>query len=430
MSDGVVAEAAEATEAAEAAEAAGASGAPAAPQGSGTPGARPGPGSLAPAFVAGLVTAVVGFASSFPLVIAGLRAVGATQAQAASGLLVLSLLMGAACIVFSLRHRIPITIAWSTPGAALLIGVGHSHGRYALTLGAFAVAGALTVLTAASKTLTRWIAAVPAPVSAAMLAGVLLPICLAPVQAAVQVPRLALPAIAVWVVLGRFARRWAVPAALAVALLGILLDPGTRGHVSGGLKPELVFTAPAFGLGSVVGVAIPLYLVTMAAQNLTGITVLRSFGYEPPVREVLAGTGAATVAGAPFGGIAVNFAAISAALAAGPDAHRDPARRWVASTTAGVLYLVFGLTAAAATSLLVAAPPVLIEGVAGLALLGALGGALTSALADAPRREAALATFAVTASGVTVAGIGSPFWGLLTGLVLLGIGWQPSASKR
>lgn len=386
-------------------------------------------GSVTPALVAGLVTAVVGFASSFPLVVAGLRAVGATAGQAASGLLVLSLFMGAACIVFSLRHRMPITVAWSTPGAALLVGVGHSHGRYALTLGSFAVAGALTVLTAASRTLTRWIAAVPAPVSAAMLAGVLLPICLAPVQAAVHLPRLALPAIVVWVVLGRFARRWAVPAALAVALLGIMLDGQTRGHVSGGLVPKLVFTTPAFSLGGIVSVAIPLYLVTMAAQNLTGITVLRSFGYEPPFREVLAGTGALTVAAAPFGGIALNFAAISAALSAGPDAHRDPARRWIASTTAGVLYLVLGLTAAAATSLLVAAPPLLIEGVAGLALLGALGSSLGSALADDRRREAALATFAVTASGVTVAGIGSAFWGLLTGLALLAWGWKPSAAR-
>jgi benzoate membrane transport protein len=228
-----------------------------------------------------------------------------------------------------------------------------------------------------------------------------------------------LPALAVWVVLGRFAKRWATPAALAAAFVGLALDPSTRGHLTGGLLPTLTVTAPRFDIGTLISLALPLYLVTMASQNLAGIAVMRSYGYEPPIREVLMGTGAATTLGAPFGGIAINFAAITAALAASPDSHRDPRRRWIAAATAGVLYVVLGLGAAAATALLIAAPPLLIEGVAGLALLPALGGALTTALSDTRYREPATAAFVTTASGITVAGIGAAFWGLLVGLALL-----------
>ncbi|MEY9933337.1 benzoate membrane transport protein [Catenulispora sp. GP43] len=382
---------------------------------------------LGPTFGAGVVTALVGFTSSFAVVIAGLRAIGATERQAASGLLVLSVSMGIAGIVFSARHRMPISIAWSTPGAALLvsIGAGRAHAGhggasgYREALGAFAVAGLLTVVTGFSRTLTRWIASIPAPISAAMLAGVIAPICLESAQAAVRLPKLALPAIAVWVLLGRFAKRWATPAALATAFIGLALDPSTRGHLTGGLLPTLTVTTPSLHIGTLISLALPLYLVTMASQNLAGIAVMRSYGYEPPIREVLMGTGAATTLGAPFGGIAINFAAITAALAASPDAHRDPRHRWIAATTAGALYVLLGLGAAAATALLIAAPPLLIEGVAGLALLPALGGALTTALTDTRYREPATAAFVTTASGVTVVGVGAAFWGLLVGMALL-----------
>jgi benzoate membrane transport protein len=337
--------------------------------------------------------------------------------------------MGGSAIVFSVRHRMPISIAWSTPGAALLVSVGagraHSgHGGasgYREAVGAFAVAGLLIAVTGFSRTFTRWIASIPAPISAAMLAGVIAPICLESAQAAVHLPRLALPAVAVWIVLGRFAKRWAVPAALAAAFIGLALDPSTRGHLNGGLLPTLTTVTPRFDLGTLISLAIPLYLVTMASQNLAGIAVMRSYDYEPPIREVLMGTGAASTLAAPFGGIPINFAAITAALAASPDSHRDPRRRWIAATTAGGLYVLLGLGAATATALLIAAPPLLIEGVAGLALLPALGGSLSTALSDTRYREPATAAFVTTASGVTVAGVGAPFWGLLIGLGLLGI---------
>ncbi|MFL6111923.1 MAG: benzoate/H(+) symporter BenE family transporter [Catenulispora sp.] len=384
---------------------------------------------LGPTFGAGAVTALVGFSSSFAVVIAGLRAVGASEKQAASGLFTICVLMGVCGIVFSVRHRMPISIAWSTPGAALLVSVGagrtHSgHGGaagYREVLGAFVLTGILLAVTGFSRTLTRWIAAIPAAISAAMLAGVIAPICLESAQAAVHLPRLALPAIGVWVVLGRFAKRWAVPAALAAAFIGLAFDPATSGHLTGGLLPTLAATGPRFDVKTLISLAIPLYLVTMASQNLAGIAVMRGYGYEPPIREVLLGTGAATTLGAVSGGTPINFAAITAALAASPDSHRDPGRRWIASTTAGALYITLGLGAATATALLIAAPPLLIEGVAGLALLPALGSSLTSALSESRYREPATATFVTTASGVTVAGIGAAFWGLLIGLGLLAI---------
>jgi len=366
---------------------------------------------------AGVVAAVVGSTSSFAIVVAGLRAVGADQAQATSGLLTLCVAMGVLGIGLGLRYRQPISIAWSTPGAAMLVAAGAQPGGYRYAVGAFVIAGALYLLTGLSARLGRLIAAIPTPIAAAMLAGVLLQICLAPARAAVQLPSLALPVIAVWLLLTRFARRWAIPGALLTALAGIAWHPATHiSYSAADLLPAPTFTAPAFSAGALIGLAVPLYLVTMASQNLPGAAVLATYGYRAPLRPVLLTTGTATALGAPFGGFSVNLAAITAALAAGPEAHPSPARRWIASVTAGGVYLLFGLCAGSATLLLAAAPPLLIEAVAGLALLGALAGALSSALADPERREAAMVTFAVSASAITVAGISAPFWGLLAGL--------------
>jgi benzoate membrane transport protein len=366
--------------------------------------------------LAGIVAALVGFASSFAVVLAGLRAAGADDRQAASGLLVLCLASGLVALVLGLRHRIPISIAWSTPGAALLLSTGPPSGGFPAAVGAFAVCGLLVVVAGLVPAVGRLIALIPVPVAGAMLAGVLLELCLAPVRALAEVPLLAAPAIVVWALVGRFARAWAVPAALAVAAIAIALTgPGLAGVA---IAPELVWTTPAFDPATVVGVGLPLFLVTMAAQNVPGAAVLAQYGYRAPMRPVLTATGLATIACAPFGGHAVNLAAISAALAAGPDAHPDPRRRWVASVTAGLGLAVLGLGAGLATALLVLSPPVLIEGVAGLALLGALGGALSSAVAEPDGREAAAVTFVVTAAGVGFLGIGAAFWGLVAGAVM------------
>ncbi|MCQ4041355.1 benzoate/H(+) symporter BenE family transporter [Streptantibioticus rubrisoli] len=373
---------------------------------------------LAQPLTAGVVTAVVGFSGSFAVVVSGLRAVGADQRQAVSGLLALCTAMGLLAVGLSMRHRQPISIAWSTPGAALLVATGRQPGGYPHAVGAFAVTGILLAVTGMWGRLGRWVTGIPAPLASAMLAGVLLPVCLAPVRAAVTVPSLALPAIVTWAVLTPFARRWATPAALVVAVgsLVVLRHPQLGSFAR--LLPTVTAVRPTLSTGALIGIALPLYVVTMAAQNVPGIAVLGQFGYRPPTRSILVSTGAATTLCAPFGGYALNLAAISAALAAGPDAGPDPKRRWIAAATAGITYLGLGLTAGVSTALLTAAPPLLIDAVAGLALLGTLGSALAAAVADAEAREAAVTAFAVTASGINVLGIGSAFWGLVAGLGL------------
>ncbi|SCG70825.1 benzoate/H(+) symporter BenE family transporter [Micromonospora halophytica] len=367
--------------------------------------------------LAGVVTALVGFASSFTVVLAGLRAVGAGEAQAASGLLAVSVASGLCALWLGLRHRMPISIAWSTPGAALLVATGPVPGGWPAAVGAFLVCGVLIVAAGLFPALGRAVAAIPGPVAAAMLAGVLLPLCTAPVRALVEVPRLAVPVIVTWLVLHRFARRWAVPAALVVAVAAIAIT--TSGGGVGSLRPVVELTPPAFTVPAVVGLALPLFLVTMAAQNVPGTAVLRGYGYRPPLGSALRATGLASALGAPVGGHAVNLAAITAALAAGPDAHPDPDRRWIASVTAGLGLALLGLGAGVATALVLLSPPVLIEAVAGLALLGALATAVASAVADPESREAAVVTFVVTASGVSLFGVGGAFWGLLAGWLML-----------
>ena len=378
--------------------------------------------------IAGLVTAVVGFTSSFVLVLTGLRAVGADPEQAVSGLLLLCVAMGGLAIGLGLRYRQPISIAWSTPGAALLVSAGAQHGGYGYAVGAFLVASLLITLTGLWTRLGTLVSAIPVPLATALLAGVLLPLCLAPVHAAVQLPTLALPVVAAWAMLTRYARRWATPGALVVTVLVLLLRHPAASGPAVSLLPTLTFTTPAFSAGALAGVALPLYVITMAAQNVPGFAVLTHFGYRPPTRPILLSTGLASAAASVGGGYMVNLAAITAALSAGPDAHPDRGRRWIASVTAGAIYVLLGLTAGLSAALLTAAPPLLVEAVAGLALLGTLGSALASALTAEAGREAAVITFVVTASGMTAFGIGAPFWGLLAGLAAHALFRRPAAA--
>lgn len=368
--------------------------------------------------VAGLVAAIVGFASTFAVVLQGLRAVGATTGQAASGLVALCVAMGVTAIVIGFTTRIPVSIAWSTPGAALLVSAGSVDGGFRAAVGAFLLCAVLIAVSGFWSRLARAIAAIPPAIAAAMLAGVLLQLCVAPVRSMDQLPWLTAPVLATWLVLSRIARAWAVPAALVVAIVAILVDRPVHLGPAHDLLPHLSATTPTFTAGAIIGIAVPLFVVTMASQNVPGMTVLQSFGYRPRLRPLLLGTGAASAAGASFGAHAINLAAITAALCAGPEAGADPERRWIASVSAGFAYLVLGLVAAVATAFVAASPVVLIEAVAGLALLGALGSALAVAAADERLREPAVVTFAVSASGVVALGISSAFWGLLAGLTL------------
>jgi benzoate membrane transport protein len=377
-------------------------------------------------YLAGAVTALVGFTSSFTVVLAGLRAVGASEHQAASGLLTVSVIMGLLAIVAGMRYRMPISIAWSTPGAALLVATGMPRGGFGTAIAAFGICGVLTVVTGVVAPLRRLVLSIPKPVANGLLAGVLLQLCLVPVTTMVHRPGLTIPIVVTWLLLMRFARRWAVPAAMAVALVEIVSASGHAGLAGHSLSPSLTVAAPTMSVQAVT-LGVSLFIVTMASQNVPGIAVLDGFGYQPPMRQVLVGTGAATVVGAPFGGHVVNLAAISAALCAGPDAHPDPDRRWIASTFAGACYVAFGLSAGLLSALVAIAPAGLVETVAGLALLTTLGAALAAATGDdrpaalGGHREAAVLTFLVTASGVTVAGISSAFWGLLAGLATVAV---------
>jgi len=313
----------------------------------------------------------------------------------------------------------PIAIAWSTPGAALLIGAGPVDGGFPAAVGAFAVCAALTVVAGLVPWLARAIAAIPRPIAGAMLAGILVPLCTAPVRALLDVPTLALPVILTWAVLLRFARSWAVPGALVAAVAAIAFTGTDSGITGATLRPAWELTVPTLRPTAIVGIALPLFLVTMAGQNVPGAAVMASYGFEAPLRPALVTTGLVSALGAPFGGHQVNLAAITAALTAGPEAHADPDRRWIATVALAGGQVLLGLGAGVATALVLLSPPVLVIAVAGLALLPALGSSLGNAVADPDLTVPAVVTFVVTASGVAVLGIGAAFWGLLAGLALL-----------
>lgn len=369
------------------------------------------------AVTAGLLCAVVGFTSSFAVVLAGLRAVGATQAQAASGLLVLCLTMGLGCIVFSLRTRMPVTMAWSTPGAALLATTGATAGGFAGAVGAFAVCGVLLALCGAVPWLEKLVERIPAALASAMLAGILLTICAKPFVDLPRAPWQIGCVLLAWLVTTAFARRWAVLAALAAALVVMGVDGAFSRTGATTLAPHLEFVTPHLDATAMVAIALPLFLVTMTSQNLPGVAVLASFGYRLGLRGPLLYTGAAGVAGS----LAINLAAISAALAAGPEADPDRDRRWIAGVTCGVVYVALAPASAAVVAVALVAPQGLLAAVAAVALFGTFAAAAASALEPVATREAAAVTLVVAGSGVTLGGVGSAFWSVLAGLLVLGV---------
>ncbi len=379
-----------------------------------------------PAALAGIIAAVVGFASSFAIVIKGLAAAGASPAQATSGLMALSVGMGLCAIMLTLATRMPVSVAWSTPGAALLATTGTIEGGFPAAVGAFIICAALLMLAGTLPRLGRLVSAIPGSLANAMLAGVLLGLCLAPARAVAQSPLPALAIIAVWLIVLVMRRIYAVPAALLVTLAIVVWGlPANSSLLQMTWLERPVLVMPLFNLPAVIGIALPLFLVTMASQNLPGIAVLNANGYRPDASRLLRATGFFSLLTAPLGGHAVNLSAITAALCAGPEAGADPSRRYWASLVCGATYVLFGLMSGFAVSLVGFSPPFLIEAVAGLALIGSFGAAMTNAMADVQDREAALVTFLVTASGLTFAGIGGAFWGLMAGLVvLLAMRWQ------
>ena len=369
--------------------------------------------------VSAVVAALVGFGGTLAIVVAAARAVGASPAQTSSWVAALCFAMAATSAFLSVRHRMPVITAWSTPGAALIAatsGIGLPE-----AVGAFLFAAALVLLTAAFRPVGALIHRLPAGVASGMLGGVLLRFVVAPFESAVALPELVLPLLALFLAV-RLVNPSVAVLAVLVAGLALAWGLGLTEAVPAGLAlSRLEVTAPAFDPAVLLGLGLPLYLVTMASQNLPGFAVLRAAGYDPPARPILAVTGLASLLTAPLGAHTSNLAAITAAICTGPDTHPDPARRWLAGPIYGLCYLGLAAFGSSLVELVAAMPPALIATVAGAALAMPFAGALAAAMADPDQRFAAALTFAVTASGIAAFGIGAPFWGLVAGLAVLGL---------
>ena len=371
------------------------------------------------ALIAGFVAVLVGFTSAVAIVFAAAQALGATPAQTTSWMWALGLGMGLTSIGLSLWTRQPVLTAWSTPGAALL--ASSSGVALGEAVGAFVVCGALMLLAGFTGIFERVMDRIPQAIAAALLAGVLARFGLDAVAAVATAPLLVCTMTAVFLVGRRAWPRYAVP---GVLLAGIAVAAAQRRMNLDAVDwawAQPVWTSPQFSLGALVGVALPLFVVTMASQNLPGVAAQRAAGYATPVSASIGVTGAASVLLAPFGAYALNLAAMTAAICMGREAHEDPSRRYVAAVAAGVFYVALGLVGGAVVGLLQAFPRELVLTVAGLALLGTIAGGLAVALQGEAQRDAAALTFLVTLSGISVAGIGSAFWGVVAGSVALGV---------
>ncbi len=378
----------------------------------------------------GLLAAFVGFASSFAVVLAGLRAVGATEAEAASGLMASAIAMGLCGVVVSLRTKQPVSVAWTTPGAALLAGSASVAGGFSDAVGAFLICGGLIVLSGLWRPFGRAVEAIPGSLANAMLAGILLVLCLAPFRAIAFDPLLGLPILVAWIIGGRINRFLGVPAALLafilVVVFGVEFPPDWQAGIAASLLPAPVVIVPTFSLSALFGMALPLFIVTMASQNVPGLAVLKANGYTTKTGPLLTATGIFSVLSAPFAGISSNLAAITAAMLAGEEAGPDSDKRYWGTVVCGVAYCLFGLFAGVVIAFVSLAPSILIEAVAGLALISAFGAAALNAFKVEEERPAAAVTFLAAASGMTILGISGAFWGLIAGGIMLALAKRKS----
>ena len=370
------------------------------------------------AVAAGFVTVLVGFASSAVIVFQAAQSLGADAAQISSWMWALGLGMGLTCIGLSLRYRMPVVTAWSTPGAAMLIGSAAGV-PLSDAIGAFVLSAILIAIAGFSRLFERSLSRIPVSLASAMLAGVLLRFGLDVFVAMRTQLGMALTMFAVYLLARKLLPRYAV---ILTLLVGIAFAGGNGLLQLDGLRLDLakpVFAVPTISASAIFGIALPLFLVTMASQNVPGVAVIRASGYAVPISPVIGWIGVVNALLAPFGAFALNLAAITAAICMGREAHEDPDRRYVAAVAAGVFYVLIGLFGATVAALFAAFPKELVMTIAGIALLGTLGNSLAVALRDESDREPALITFLVTASGLTLGGIGSAFWGLLAGVLTL-----------
>ena len=372
------------------------------------------------AFVAGFVAVLVGFTSSVAIVFQAAQSFGATPAQITSWIWALGLGMGLCSLVPSLLLRKPVMVAWSTPGAAVLATAGAA-GSFSMgeAVGAFMVCSLLVILVGATRGLERVADRIPMEIASALLAGVLARFGIQAFAAAQTALPLVLLMVGAYLVARRMAGRYAVVFTLMVGILWVLVT----GQMAWSMEPVRlampVFVVPQWSVSAIVSLAIPLFVVTMASQNLPGMAVIRASGYELPVSRLITMTGWASLVLAPFGAFALNFSAITAAICMGPEAHEDRLKRYTAAASCGAIYIGIGLFGALVTGLLTSFPKELVVAIAGIALLSTIGNGLASALRDERHREPALITFLVTLSGITLMDIGSAFWGVVAGSLAL-----------
>jgi len=366
----------------------------------------------------GLVVAIIGFFSSFPIVLQGLASVGADTAQAASGLMVAALTMGLVGIGLSIWTKQPASVAWSTPGVALLAVTQPVDGGFSGAVAGFIFAGLLTVIAGTWRPLRQLATSVPTPLAHAMLAGILVALCITPFRALAVSPYTALPILITWFLVGRIWNAFAVPAAVVAATLVIAVSSGFSLPLADSTLATPTLIMPDFTPSALLAIGLPLFVVTMVTQNIPGIAVLRSYGYQPSPKQLFSGVGAASMLTAAFGVPATCLAAITAAMCSDEESHPDHGKRYWSAVMTGVFYCIFGLSAAVIAGIAAAAPPLVLGTLAGVALMRIFANSAHIALLNPEYREASAVTFLMTASGIMIFGLSAPVWGLAMGIIV------------
>lgn len=373
------------------------------------------------AFYMGALAAFVGYAASFAIVLAGLKAMGATEAQAAAGLFFATIGMGVCSIWLPLATRTPAAVAWSTPGAAFLAVSAVLPGGFAEAVGAMIVCALLIIATGLIPVLARAVSSIPKPIASGLLAGVLLQLCITPALALGSLPFMTLPIIVAWAIGLSWNRLMAMPLAVLAFLIVLYfsVEPPSANQASvGDWWPKLNPVSPSFSLTSIISIAIPLYLVTMAGQNIPGFAVLALNNYTVKRPFLIRSTGLASLVIAPFGAIPVNMSAITASMMAGEDAGHDPNGRYWAAVVSGICYITLAFAAAAVTSLTTIAPTALITALAGLALIPAFVASAKAAFEDDKQQEAPALTLLIAGSGMSLFGVTGAVWGIAVGILI------------
>jgi len=370
--------------------------------------------------IAGAVASITGTAATTAIFLSAFVAIGATKEQTISMVAIMLVFYGALSIFLSWRHKMPLSVVWSTPGAALLAGSPLTGIGFANVMGGILITGFLLALTGLWPKLGELVSRIPKSIASAMLAGVIFNFCVAPFIASASYPTLVLPVIAVWILLYWLAPLWASPVAIVLAFTLIGLNQGLSVSPSDWLI-GINMVQPEFSIASVFSIALPLYLVAMASQNIPGIAIMKSFGYEVPFRSSLVTTGLGTVVASFFGGFVMNLAAITAALNANEQAHRDPAKRWIASVSGGLVYWLFAVFAGIAVAFVYQTPRELLLAASGLALLPTIVNSFNVMVETAEQRLPAVITFLVASSGVAFFSVGAAFWAILLGLALIAL---------